>query len=87
MLADILGYIGGVLTTICLLPQLIKIYRSKSVDNVSLETYCVLLIGQCFWTMYGYMVEDTSVIVANVVSGVFTSSILVLGGYYGEIFK
>lgn len=82
MVTEIIGYIGGVLTTICSVPQLVVMYRTKSVDNVSLEMFCVLLLGQCFWTAYGVMVEDTNVVVANVVSGLLTTSILMLGTYY-----
>jgi len=85
--SEIIGYIGGFLTTICSVPQLIVIYRTKSVDNVSLEMFCVLLLGQFFWTTYGVMVEDTSVVVANVVSGLITTSILILGTYYKMVGK
>lgn len=82
LVSTIIGYIGGLLTTICLVPQLVTIYKAKSVENVSLEMFCVLLLGQILWVTYGIMVVDTNVIVANVVSGLLTTSILVLGMYY-----
>ena len=84
--SEIIGYIGGFLTTVCILPQLVKVYRSGSVENVSLEMYCVLLTGQCFWIAYGYMVKDMNVIVANVVAGTLTVCLLLLGAYYGKRF-
>jgi MtN3 and saliva related transmembrane protein len=82
LVSEIIGYIGGALTTVCILPQLVTVYRSRSVENVSLEMYCVLLTGQCFWVVYGYMVTDMNVIVANVVAGTLTVCLLLLGVYY-----
>jgi MtN3 and saliva related transmembrane protein len=50
---EIIGYTAGFLTTVCLVPQLWKILITKSVKDVSVWTYFVLLSGQILWIVYG----------------------------------
>ena len=65
---DIIGYIAGFLTTICMLPQLIKILISKSAKDVSLLTFFVLISGEILWIVYGMYVNDMRIIIPNIVS-------------------
>lgn len=81
---EIAGYVGGVLTTMCLLPQLVKIYYNKSAKDVSLWTFAVLLLGVLVWIVYGVLEEDNTIIATNVVSGVFTFGIVIGCVIYGS---
>lgn len=80
---EIAGYVGGVLTTMCLLPQLVKIYYNKSAKDVSLWTFAVLLLGTLVWIVYGVLEEDNTIIATNVVSSVFTIGIVIGCIIYG----
>jgi len=62
---DIIGYIAGFLTTVCMLPQLIKIIISKSAKDVSLLTFFVLICGQILLIIYGTYINDMRIIIPN----------------------
>lgn len=82
MILEILGSVGGLLIIISLLPQLILIIKNKTVENISLKTYIILLLAEIIWTIYGFLVKDNQVIVTNITSGFITSLILIFGTFY-----
>ena len=73
---DIIGYIAGFLTTICLIPQLIKIIITKSTNDISLSTFIVLLLGQILWITYALLILDLRILIANIISLTITFSII-----------
>lgn len=83
---DTIGYIAGFLTTICLIPQLIKIINTKSTNDISLYTFLVLLLGQILWTSYGILVFDLRILIANIISLLITSSIIFFTLIYSDYY-
>jgi MtN3 and saliva related transmembrane protein len=63
-----LGYIAGALTTASLIPQVIKIIRTKSAKDISLVMFLVFSAGISLWIAYGVAINSTPVIMANSVS-------------------
>lgn len=62
------GYVGivaGILTSISLLPQLVKIIREKEAENLSYGMLLVLLAGLGCWVYYGILREDLPIIITN----------------------
>jgi len=76
--ATILGLLAGACTTIAFFPQLIKTWKSKSTKDVSLHMYIVFCIGIVLWLLYGLMIHSTPVIIANAVTLVIASMILLM---------
>ena len=64
----ILGYAAGALTTISLLPQVIKIWKSRSARDISPVMFIVFSVGITLWIIYGFAIDSMPVIVANFVS-------------------
>jgi MtN3 and saliva related transmembrane protein len=64
----ILGYVAGGLTTSALIPQIIKIIRTKSVRDVSLIMFIVYVVGITLWLAYGVAISSAPVIISNLVS-------------------
>jgi len=79
----VIGLIAGTCTTLSFFPQLIKTLRVKETKDLSLSMYIVLAAGLLLWTTYGIFIKDIPVIVANSVSFVLASIILVLKMKYG----
>ena len=52
-LADSIGYAGGVILSICLIPQIIKIYKTKQVENISYYWQFLYLLGISLHLYYG----------------------------------
>ena len=45
---NILGIIAGFLTSVSMIPQLVKVIREKNVEDISLVMLLVLISGQDF---------------------------------------
>jgi MtN3 and saliva related transmembrane protein len=83
MLATVIGTVAGTLTTAAYLPQVVKVWRSRSVGDISLQMYLLMVTGAALWVGYGVMLMDWPVIVANAVSLLFTATILTFKLRYG----
>ncbi|NYT16451.1 MAG: hypothetical protein GKC06_00355 [Methanomicrobiales archaeon] len=62
------GMAAALLTMFGFVPQLAKMYRTRSVSDVSILTLCQFTAGVSLWAMYGYLVRDPVIILANIVS-------------------
>jgi MtN3 and saliva related transmembrane protein len=67
-LVDAVGMIGAVLTTVCWLPQAIKIIRSRETRAISLTGTLAFTIGIVFWLAYGLALTDLPLISSNIVT-------------------
>jgi MtN3 and saliva related transmembrane protein len=67
-LVDIVGMIGAVLTTVCWLPQAIKIIRSRETSAISLAGTVAFTVGIAFWLVYGLALVDWPLITSNIVT-------------------
>jgi MtN3 and saliva related transmembrane protein len=74
----VLGLIAGTLTTAAFLPQVIKIWRSKSAKDISLGMFVIFCAGVSLWLVYGIYIHALPVILANLVTFVLALIILVL---------
>ena len=72
----IIGYVAATLTTFSFLPQALKTIKTKSTTDLSLSMYFALFIGMICWLIYGIILEEGPIIIANVVTLVFTGIIL-----------
>jgi MtN3 and saliva related transmembrane protein len=73
-----IGLFAAFLTTISFVPQLIKIWRSRSARDVSLGMFCVFVAGVTLWLTYGLLINDLPMILANTVTLSLALAILVL---------
>ncbi|HAO46237.1 MAG TPA: SemiSWEET transporter [Ferruginibacter sp.] len=72
--ASILGLLAGTITSITFLPQVIRIWKTKSVKDISMLMMILLLVGTCCWLMYGILMKDAAIIYTNVM--VLTMSVI-----------
>ena len=63
-------------TTIAFVPQVVKTWRARSAADISLWMFAVMIAGVVLWLIYGWLVRDIPLIVANVVTLLLTSTIL-----------
>jgi MtN3 and saliva related transmembrane protein len=68
LLVDAIGMIGAVLTTVCWLPQAVKIIRSRDTRAISLVGTLAFTIGIAFWLVYGLALMDWPLVTSNVVT-------------------
>lgn len=77
-LADAIGLAAGVLTTLAFVPQVIRVWRSRSARDLSLSSFAIFTAGVALWLAYGLIVGALPVIVANAVTLVLAGAILVM---------
>lgn len=64
----LLGLAAGALTTIAFVPQVVRTWKTKSAHDLSLGMYSILCTGVLLWLIYGLIIEDIPIIVANSVT-------------------
>ncbi|ABG58516.1 SemiSWEET family sugar transporter [Cytophaga hutchinsonii] len=62
------GVCASMCTALSLLPQLIKVLRTKKAEDVSYLMLAVLFTGGILWIVYGVMREDWIIIGSNTIS-------------------
>jgi MtN3 and saliva related transmembrane protein len=68
--------VAGLLTTFAYLPQVVKTWRTRSVEDFSLPTLLMLVIGIGLWTIYGLMRPALSIWLGNGIALVLAAFIL-----------
>jgi len=75
---EIVGSVAAACTTLCWLPQSLKIIREKRTEGISLITQSVFTLGTALWATYGVLLNNRPVLYANSVTLVFAVAILIL---------
>jgi MtN3 and saliva related transmembrane protein len=71
-----LGILAGVLTTVSFLPQVMKTWKSRSAKDLSLGMFLIFSLGIALWLVYGILINDLPVILANMVTLVLSLTLL-----------
>ncbi|HIH45928.1 MAG TPA: hypothetical protein HA292_02430 [Candidatus Nitrosotenuis sp.] len=74
---SILGIIAAALVTSSFIPQIVKGYRTKHLDDVSYWLMITICIGMSLWIGYGIIKNDFVIIGANI-STIILNMILVV---------
>ena len=75
---DLIGFAAGTLTTVSFLPQVVKVWRTQSADDLSMGMFTLFGSGVLLWLVYGLAVGSLPVIVANAITFVLATTIVVL---------
>jgi len=65
---EIIGLFAGIITSAGFLPQLIRGYRTKKLEDISYFMPIVLALGMTLWILYGVLLNALAVIGANIFS-------------------
>lgn len=81
--SNIIGIVAGIITTTALIPQAIKIHKTKSAKDVSFAMFIFLAAGITLWFFYGLLINELPVILANFVSLILIFLIILMKIRYG----
>ncbi|MEO6405849.1 MAG: SemiSWEET transporter [Ferruginibacter sp.] len=76
---QLLGLAAGTITSITFLPQVIKIWKTKSAKDLSVSMLLLILLGTLMWLAYGIFIKDIAII--------FTNSMVLAMGFIMLYFK
>jgi MtN3 and saliva related transmembrane protein len=82
-LINVIGLMGAALSTVCLVPQAVKIVRDKETRAISLVSTIGWTVGGMVWIAYGVARGDWPLIASSGASLAFTLVILRLKLRYG----
>ena len=82
-LIDAIGATGAALTTLCWLPQALKVIREKETRALSLPATAAFTLGVVLWLIYGLAIGDWPLIGSNAVTLALMAVILAMKLRYG----
>ena len=83
-LTDTIGYSGGVILSICLLPQIYKIIKTKHVDNISYIWQILYIIGISLHLYYGIYYDLLPIYVPSIIELCLILFLFGLKVYYSK---
>jgi MtN3 and saliva related transmembrane protein len=78
------GAVAATLTSFGFVPQVVKMWRTKSAKDVSPLSIIQFIAGVSLWIIYGIHIKDHVVIIANIVSLIILFATLTV---YHRFFK
>ena len=77
-LINLIGTVAATLTTMAFLPQAWRSWRTRNLSGISLAMYSFFTLGVFLWLVYGILLVQWPIIVANAITFVLSCSILFL---------
>lgn len=72
----LVGFVAGILTTAAFIPQVVKIWRTKSTADLSLPMFLIFSLGVFLWLLHGIFLRSMPMITANSVTLVLAGCIV-----------
>jgi MtN3 and saliva related transmembrane protein len=79
---ETIGLVAGLLTTTAFIPQVWKIYRTKSGKDISARMFSLFSAGIVLWLVYGILLQSLPLILSNAVTLVLSLTIIALKVHY-----
>ena len=73
---EIISYVAATCTTASFLPQAILTIKTKDTNGLSLGMYSLFATGVLCWLIYGILIEDEAIYIANAITLVLAGIIL-----------
>jgi MtN3 and saliva related transmembrane protein len=73
---DLLGLVAGTLTTTAFVPQVVKVWRTRSTHDISLWMFALFNAGLVLWLVYGAMIGSLPIVVSNIITLALALTIL-----------
>ena len=80
---EAIGFLAAAITTSSFFPQLIKTWKTKETESLSLVMLIALVVGLTLWLIYGILTKSAPIIAANGVSVLLIGIVLILKIRYG----
>jgi len=82
-MTELIGLGAAFCTTVAFLPQVIRAWRTRSTSDLSLAMFLIFTVGIFLWLVYGLLLQDAPLVLANGITFVLSGTILYLKLRYG----
>jgi MtN3 and saliva related transmembrane protein len=79
-----IGMLAATCTTLAFLPQVLKVWRTRSAADISLGMYVVFCAGVGLWLMYGLLIQSAPLLFANGFTFALAASVLAMKLAWGR---
>jgi MtN3 and saliva related transmembrane protein len=79
-----LGLVAGTITSAAAIPQVVRTYRTRHARDISIWQPVLLNIGMLLWLIYGILLGDLPLILANAFSIVCYTLLIIMKILYKE---
>jgi MtN3 and saliva related transmembrane protein len=73
-----IGFTAAICSTFALLPQVIRVWKTRETDQLSGGAFLLMFVGAILWFTYGVLREDMVIISANSITLLFIAYIIVI---------
>ena len=73
-----IGGLAALLTTAAFIPQALHSYKTRDLSGISLPMYSTFTLGVALWLIYGLLLSNWPIIVANAITLGLSSFVLTL---------
>ena len=80
---NIVGIAGSIFSSVSFLPQVIKLWKTRSAKDLSMMTLLFLILNVSTWLTYGVLIHDLPIIITNII----VLSMVLLMVYFKLTFK
>lgn len=74
----LIGLLAATCTTASFIPQVVHILKTGNVEGISLLMYSIFTFGVACWLIYGLILSDLPMILANLITLLLALSVLLL---------
>ena len=59
------GFIANITSNVAFVPQIIKSYRCKKVEDISIGMFCILFLTQICWIIYAIPLHANQLVISS----------------------
>jgi len=79
-----IGYLAGVLSTCVSIPQIVKIIRTRNVQDISLLSFSILFVQAGLWSIYGALNGIMPIMIFTGLNSFFSLIVVILKLVFGR---
>lgn len=79
---SMIGFAAAICTTAAFIPQVWQVWVSRSAKDISFAMYLIFITGVALWLVYGLIIKDAPLIIANLITLVLAGAVLVMKLYF-----
>lgn len=72
----VIGLLAALCTTAAFVPQVTQAWRTRETRGISLRMYVTFTVGVALWMLYGILLRDVPIILANAITLVLAGTVI-----------
>jgi MtN3 and saliva related transmembrane protein len=79
------GVIANISSNIAFVPQIIKSYKRKSVDDISIGMFLILFLTQICWIIYAIPIHANQLLISSAIEVILLTPIFIMWWKYSSL--